>query len=154
LYTDAFRLAVAMLRRREDAEDAVQEALMKAWRRYDTFHTGTNLRAWFLTIVANQCRSHRRTRWWSVIVVSNAEELRDEHAGSSEDAASIFDLRRELQALPEKQRLLLVCRYYLDLSFDDIATMVGDSPVAVKSATFRALRRLRVAATDAEIVLE
>src|SRR5215472_15212756 len=66
LYDDAFRLAAAMLSDASLAEDAVQESLFKAWRKLYTFRVGEDVRPWFLTIVANQCRSLRRTRWWSV----------------------------------------------------------------------------------------
>src|SRR5215467_7842115 len=66
LYDDGFRLAAAMLSDASLAEDAVQEALLKAWRKLYTFRAGEDVRPWFLTIVANQCRSVRRARWWSV----------------------------------------------------------------------------------------
>src|ERR1051325_11610652 len=52
----AFRLAYAMLRHRDDAEDAVQEAAAQAWRKRRTFRAGAELRPWFLAIVSNECR--------------------------------------------------------------------------------------------------
>ena len=56
----AFRLAYAMLRHRDDAEDAVQDAAANAWRKRRTFRAGAELRPWFLAIVANECRMARR----------------------------------------------------------------------------------------------
>ena len=58
----AFRLAIGMLRNRDDAEDAVQEAALKAWRKRSTFRIGAEPRPWFLAIVANECRMLRRRR--------------------------------------------------------------------------------------------
>src|SRR5215467_12613169 len=81
VYDDGFRLAVAMLSDASLAEDAVQEALLKAWRKLHTFRSGCDVRPWFLTIVANQCRSLRRGRWWSVQrmaeVFTDGESWRD-----------------------------------------------------------------------------
>ena len=61
----AFRLANGMLRNRTDAEDAVQEAAMKAWRKRSSFRAGSDPKPWFLAIVANECKMHRRRRVWN-----------------------------------------------------------------------------------------
>ena len=102
---DAFRLAVALLQHREDAEDAVQNAMLKAWRKLTTFRTGHDVRPWFLTIVANECRSLRRGRWSSVLrlpdLETDCQTWRDWHSAA-------IDLRRALARLPEEKRLLLV----------------------------------------------
>src|SRR5215472_1945989 len=137
LYDDAFRLAAAMLSDASLAEDAVQEALFKAWRKLYTFRTGEDVRPWFLTIVANQCRSMRRSRWWSVQRVADVELTGA--ATPSASTADRLDLEAALRRLPDSARLLLVLRYYLDLSFEEIGEMVGATPSAVKSRTHRAL---------------
>jgi RNA polymerase sigma-70 factor (ECF subfamily) len=139
LYDDAFRLAAGMLADASLAEDAVQESLLKAWRKLHTFRTGQDVRPWFLTIVANQCRSMRRTRWWSVVRVAEV----DARAAADPAVADRLDLEAALKALPEKIRLHLVLRYYLDMSFEEIGAVVGLSPSAVKSSVHRALARLR-----------
>jgi RNA polymerase sigma-70 factor, ECF subfamily len=139
LYDAAFRLAAAMLSDASLAEDAVQEALFNAWRKLHTFRTGEDVRPWFLTIVANQCRSLRRTRWWSVQRVAKVVAPSRHDPG----AADRLDLEAVLARLPRRARLLLVLRYYLDMSFEDIGAVVGASPTAVKSSTHRALVKLR-----------
>ena len=55
LMLPAYRLAFGMLRDREEAEDAVQEAAFKAWRHRRSFRAGAQLRPWFFAIVGNQC---------------------------------------------------------------------------------------------------
>jgi RNA polymerase sigma-70 factor (ECF subfamily) len=139
LYDDGFRLATAMLADPALAEDAVQDALINAWRKLGTFRTGEDVRPWFLTIVANQCRTLRRGRWWSV------QRVAEVHGAAREDpsVADRLDLEAALNRLPRRARLLLVLRYYLDLSFEDIAEVVGGSPAAAKSSTHRALVKLR-----------
>src|SRR5437588_358949 len=67
LLDPAYRLATVMLGDRGAAEDAVQEASVKAWRKLGGFRgAAPELQAWFFSIVANECRMTRRRRWWSV----------------------------------------------------------------------------------------
>src|SRR6266567_7071033 len=90
----AYRLAAVMLADRGAAEDAVQEASVKAWRKIRQLRgDATSLRPWFLSIVANECRMSRRTRWWSVIKLAN---LREPQARENE---SYTDLHRALLKL-------------------------------------------------------
>jgi hypothetical protein len=63
----AFRLAMTILNDRGAAEDAVQEAALKAWRNLGSFRPDAQLRPWFLAIVANECRTARRGKWWNVL---------------------------------------------------------------------------------------
>src|ERR1700693_978827 len=67
LVDQGFRLAYGMLHDREAAEDAVQEAAVRAWRKLGNVRPGSEMRPWFLAIVANQCRTTVRGRWWSVL---------------------------------------------------------------------------------------
>src|SRR6267378_5893764 len=69
LVDQGFRLAYGMLHDRQAAEDAVQEAAVRAWRKLNNLRPGTEMRPWFLAIVANQCRNIARGRWWSVLRV-------------------------------------------------------------------------------------
>ena len=137
----AHRLAFGMLQNSHEAEDAVQEAAMKAWRAFNRLREGSELRPWFLTIVANECRQRRRSRWWSVAKVADVPELRHDKPGANEAAA---DLRAALQRLPSDMRLVLVLRYYLDMRFQEMGGILDCSAKAAKSRTFRALQRLRV----------
>jgi RNA polymerase sigma factor (sigma-70 family) len=144
LVPGAQRLAYGMLQNPHDAEDAVQEATFKAWRAYARFRDGGDLRAWFLTIVANECRQRRRNRWWSVVKLG---DWKLEKSDRSDDVAGI-DLRRALNRLPERMKLAVVLRYYLDLPFDDVGRVLGVSSKAAKARVHRALTRLRVDVTE------
>jgi len=129
-----------MLHSSSDADDAVQEALFKAWRHFGRFRPEADLKPWFLAIVANECRSQRRNRWSSVVKFADQVE-------SSADAeldAEVADLRTALYRLPHDKRLVLVLRYYLDLGFDEMGAVLKTSPKAAKSRTYRALELLRL----------
>ncbi|HEV2218717.1 MAG TPA: RNA polymerase sigma factor [Candidatus Dormibacteraeota bacterium] len=138
LYSSAFRVALALLHDRGEAEDAVQEAAFKAWRKLGTVRRGAPLRPWFLAIVANQCRSVRRKSWWSPERLE--ERLADFRVA---DADARIDLHQALKDLDYDQRLVLVLRYYLDLPYEEIAQVMGISAKAARSRNERAIRRLR-----------
>ena len=140
LLPSAYRLAVAMLRSQTDAEDAVQDAVMKAWRHHDRFKPGAEMKPWLLTIVANECRRMRRSRWWSVIKWPAGLE----NQASASDVPSTEGLRRAIHQLPHDQRLAIALRFYLDLPFDEVAQVLKTSPKAARSRTYRALERLRL----------
>ena len=138
----AHRLAYGMLSDPDDAEDAVQEASLKAWRAFGQLRPDSDVKPWFLTIVANQCRSQRRNRWRSVVRRADLPVVvSDDPTAGSGDA---LELRRALGRLSHQQRLLLVLRYYLDLSFEEVGRTVGCSSKAAKSRVHRALVRLRI----------
>jgi len=137
-YRVAFRVAYGLLHNADEAEDAVQEAAFKAWLRLGNLREGASLRPWFLAIVANQCRTVSRSRWWSVVKAESPEG-----EGRSVDLAAAVDLRRALLRLGHDERLIVVLRYYLDMPFEEIATTLGISTKAARTRVERAVRRLR-----------
>src|SRR6202140_2652200 len=106
LLNPAYRLPAVMLADRSAAEDAVQEASIKAWRKLGQLRGDAgSLRSWFLSIVANECRMVRRQRWWSVQKVAEVVPLpgvRDSFSGAS------TDLKSALLRLSPDERLALV----------------------------------------------
>ena len=137
----AQRLAYGMLQNPHDCEDAVQEATFKAWRAFPRLRERSDIRAWFLTIVANECRQRRRSRWWSILKLGAPVVEEPTPSGSDEDA---MDLRRALNRLPADMKLAVVLRYYLDLPFDEVGRVFGVNGNAARARVHRALVRLRV----------
>lgn len=141
LMTQAFRLAYGILFDRGAAEDAVQEAALRSWRKLANLRLGTEMRPWFLAIVVNQCRDVIGGRWWSVIRLPSTP-LKD--AASYEDSVEVgADLRAALRRLPFNQREVLVLRFYGDLTVEHIAAMVGVPAGTVKSRLNRGLAAMR-----------
>jgi RNA polymerase sigma-70 factor (ECF subfamily) len=148
LWDPAYRLAFSMLGSPEAAEDAVQEAALKAWRGVRRLRPDTpGLRAWFLTIVANQCKSMRRGPWWRVVRSPNLPAKAAE-GGASPDQH--MDLENALQKLSDDQRLVLALHYYLDLPIEEVAASLGISNSAAKSRVSRAVKALRPAVAGTE----
>ena len=142
LVEPGFRLAVSMLENREEAEDAVQEATIKAWRNLHQLKDAGVARSWFFTIVANQCRSVRRGRWWSVVKLAAPEQPR---SGPEDQAVQRTDLERAMRSLGRDDRLALYLRYYMDLPLSEVATVLGVSETAAKSRIHRAAQGLKPA---------
>lgn len=136
----AFRLAMTMLDDRTAAEDAVQEAALKAWRARGRFRAGAPFKPWFLTIVANQCRSARRARWWRVLRLPIVRL--ESGAVAVEDR---LDLAAALDDLAPHHLLVLSLYYHLDLSIEEVAQVLGCSEGAARQRLHRALVALRPA---------
>lgn len=137
----AYKLAVVLLRDPDGAQDAVQEACVKAWRNLNGLHSESAVRGWFFSIVANECRGVRRARWSSVLKAEWIER-RDEPVDDTEDAH--LDLARELARLPVSDRAALFLFFYLDLPLAEVGRVLKISPQAAKSRVHRAVTKLRL----------
>src|ERR1700747_2247234 len=124
LLEPGYRVAGGMLQDPQAAEDAVQEAALKAWRKLRQLRDGSEMRPWFLGIVANECRTVKRSRWSSVVtlvVPASSESV------PADTVLRSIELRRALRGLDEKKRLALVLHWYLDLPLEEIALITGRS---------------------------
>ena len=145
----SFRLAYLITHNAADAEEAAQEGLLKGWRALGRFRSSEPLRPWLLRIVANEARNRRRSegRRAHLALRAQAAQVSGGAAPSPEDLTLAADARgrllAELEALPESARLVLACRYLLDLSEAETAAALKLRPGTVKSRTARALERLR-----------
>jgi RNA polymerase sigma factor (sigma-70 family) len=144
----ASRLAFAMLQDRTEAEDAMQESALRAWRRLQNLRDQSHFQPWFMGIVANQCREVRRGRWWRLIRFPEAPgtEAIDETMWLEGE-----DLRRAVGRLPHDQRIAIVLHFHLDMPLSDVATALGISSSGVKKRINRALKRLRPAMSVSEV---
>jgi RNA polymerase sigma-70 factor (ECF subfamily) len=143
-----YRLAVSMLNDPGHAEDVVQEATFRAWRAVGQLSSSSRMRPWFLSIVANRCRSIRLTRWWSVVRLPLLEAR---HSSSSESADGHEDLLRALKRLSPDERAAVFLHFYEDMTSREVGDVLGISATAVRSRIHRALRRLRVDLAEEEL---
>jgi RNA polymerase sigma-70 factor (ECF subfamily) len=136
----AFRLACALSPDRAAAEDALQSASLKAWRKIDQLRDRRTFPWWFFKIVTNECRTSRRRRRWYLRPLHGQDmRAQDWPAGLEADS----DVRRALTQLSPDDRAVLAVRYLLDMSVDDSARLLGISAPALKARSIRAAARLR-----------
>jgi RNA polymerase sigma factor (sigma-70 family) len=150
----AFRTACVIAGSAADAEEAAQDAFVKAHRALGRFRIGSPWRPWLLRIVANEARNRRRaagrrTRW--ELRAAN-DPSRGLAAPSAEAAVLVAErdasLRAALSALADRDREAIYLRYFLDLPEAEMAAVLGCRPGTVKSRLSRALDRLRAALED------
>ncbi|MCY1142755.1 RNA polymerase sigma factor [Actinoplanes sp. Pm04-4] len=148
-YTVPAHRAAVLLGAGDDADDVVQEALVKAYRQLSRYRGESGFRPWLLAIVANETRnlhrSRRRRDGLALRAAAASEPLPD-----APDPADTVLARERRERLVSRLRLLdrrdqdvLVCRFLLDLSEQETAAALGVPKGTVKSRTSRALARLR-----------
>jgi RNA polymerase sigma factor (sigma-70 family) len=142
LIEPGYRFACAMLHDSAAAEDVVQEASLKAWLKLHQLREGTEIRPWFFGIVANQCRTARRQRWWSVVKEAAPTQPAREPSVDKDAGA---DLRSAIRHLEHQDRTVLVLYFFLDLPLEEIATAIGKTPAAIRGQLYRAVDKLRPA---------
>lgn len=126
----------------------VQEAFVKGFRNLRSFREGGSFRPWLLQIVTNETHNlHRsqRRRGLLELRVGRMQDTVDHHDPAS---VTVVDANRTalldaVRTLPEKERLVVTCRYLLDLSEAETAQTLGMPKGTVKSRLSRALARLR-----------
>jgi RNA polymerase sigma-70 factor (ECF subfamily) len=143
-YASSVRTAYLILGNRLDAEDAVQESFLRAWKFRASLSSDSSFKPWLYRVVVNTCNSKLRKE-----IPHRARRSReDELAGvaSIDDpmagVALSNDLMTALNDLPTHLRIVIVLRYYADLSERDIATAIGRQPGTVKSRLSDARARL------------
>ncbi len=145
----SYHVARLILRNDADAEDAVQDSVMTAWRQWRQLRDYTRFDAWFGRIVVNRCRDRLR----------RAERTRNVDlspslaagSGDFERADRRMDMAAAFERLNADQRIAVVLRYWADLTVDDIGKRLGIPPGTVKSRLHHALGRLREELNRAEM---
>lgn len=146
----AFRTACLIAASAADAEEAAQDAFVKAWRALPRFREGAPFRPWLLAIVANEARARRRAAGRREAWTARAarEQMASGGAAPSPETTVVQGERRAellaaLARLDERDRTVLSLRHLLDLSEREIAAVLGCRPGTVKSRLSRASERLR-----------
>lgn len=146
----AYNLALRALGDEQEAEDAAQEAFVRAWLALPNFRGQARFGTWLYRIVTNLCcnRHPRLRRELLALGDEAASTLPDESPetdpthGLEAEERRIF-LHSQIEALPESYRVLVTLRFQHELSYEDIASTLSLPLGTVKTGLFRARARLR-----------
>ena len=144
----AFRVAWLVVRDRGDAEDAVQEAFVKAFYALPRFTPGAPFRPWIVRIVANEARnrarsSRRRDGLTMLLAATDTAHAAPSPEVAAIDRADAEALVAALDGLPERDQLVVAYRYLFEMSEAETAEALDVRLGTVKSRLSRALVRLR-----------
>ena len=121
-----YRLCLVMLGSHADAEDALQETMLRYYRKAPIFTGEEHRKAWLITVATNQCKDMLRYRKKHPLAEDTDFYT---YKNKREEKSGITDA---LMSLPEKFRLVLVLHYVEEYPVKDIARMIGKTPSAVK----------------------
>lgn len=146
--TPVYNLAYRMLGNGEDAEDAAQESFLRAYSQLRSYDRSRKFSSWLLSITAHHCIDQLRRRRFSWVPLEAIEALEWLGADIDQPETTVIDgedrdeVRRLLHVLPAKYRLVLVLRYWYDMSYEEIARTTSMSEAAVKTRLHRAREML------------
>ena len=166
-YSDTvYRLAYAMMRNQNDADDIYQEVFLRYIRRSPVFHSPDHAKAWMLKVTANCCKNHWKSPWADGRMEplerqdgdGNSYDMLEKYDTgniqatdiSGEDPAQQFQerwqreqLRCRIGELPEQYRLVIHLYYYEELSTEEIARLLHRRTSTVRTQLVRARQQLR-----------
>ncbi|RUM97673.1 RNA polymerase sigma factor [Pseudaminobacter arsenicus] len=135
--------AVSLTQNADKADDLVQETLVKAWDKHESFQMGTNLKAWLFTILRNEFYSQMRKRGREV---QDSDGIMTERLAvhpSQHGLLDLKDFRGALEQLPEDQREAIILIGASGFSYEEAAEICGCAVGTIKSRVSRARNRLQ-----------
>ncbi|MCR5856872.1 MULTISPECIES: sigma-70 family RNA polymerase sigma factor [Mesorhizobium] len=135
--------AVSLTHNTDRADDLVQETLVKAWDKHESFQPGTNLKAWLFTILRNEFYSQMRKRGREVQDSDGIMTGRLAVHPSQQGALDLEDFRGALEMLPEDQREAIILIGASGFSYEEAAEICGCAVGTIKSRVSRARARLQ-----------
>jgi RNA polymerase sigma-70 factor (ECF subfamily) len=135
-------MAMSRTRNMEQAEDLVQETVLRAWDKRSTFQPGTNLGAWLFTILRNQFFSDHRKHKWEVEDGDGSHAAGQIALPDQFDRLEVQDMSAALARLPRDQREAVLLVGVDGMSYEEAAKITGVAVGTVKSRVNRARNRL------------
>lgn len=142
-YQMLYRLAYTYVKNPDDAMDVVQESVYKAIQNASGVRSRGAIKGWLCRIVANTALDFLRSRAREVPVDEVPETGR-------EDTYQDLDTLRALDRLEERERTVVVLRFFEDMKLQDIALATGENLNTVKTILYRSLKKLRIQLMEGE----
>jgi len=130
-----FRTAIAILGRRADAEDIVQDTFVKLFEKQPSFESAAHETAWLMRVTVNKCKSRLRLFWWK-----KSEPLLETHPTRDDNQRRVIE---SVMSLPSKYRTVIHLFYYEGYSTREIAEMTKQKESTIRQQLTRARRILK-----------
>ncbi len=145
-YNHYYRLAFSYAHNEEDAKDIVQNGAYKALRSHHTLKDLQLAETWLYRIMLNECFQYiRRPKHISYERILDEE---DANLGSTEDTYANVDLQNAIHMLPEKDKAVIILKYFEDKKLEEISHILDENISTVKSRLYRAMKKLRTVLDD------
>ena len=140
-----FRLAYSYLKNRADAEDVMQETLLKLYRTEEVFEDADHERYWVIRVAANECKKLLRSPWRR-----RTDSLETAPEAAALDTPAQSELFRQVMALPPKYRAAIYLYYYEGYAVAEVAALMGAKASTVQTWLMRARGQLKIKLKEAE----
>lgn len=142
-YPRCARIALRILGNREDAEEAIQDAFLRAFKALDDYQDRERFSAWLTRILVNQCRTVLARTKRRDALFRDLDPRSVAFAAASDPEDLWTDLEHALERLPAEQREAIVLKYADDLTYEEMSRITGAGESALKMRVRRAFARLR-----------
>lgn len=147
-----FKLCFSYVQNEQETLDMMQEIYIKLYRNFDKYDEKYPFHPWIRKVAVNTCLNEKRKKTPSIVPLNNDDEnldLEDQLAAEEdieqevEDNAMACIIKAHINCLPEKQRMVIILRYYEDLSYEEISELLNLPLGTVKTDLYRAKNALR-----------
>jgi len=135
--------AVSLTRRHDKADDLLQDTLLKAWAKRDTYQMGTNMKAWLFTILRNDFYSQMRRKGREVLDAEGAFAARMSVHPPQYGTLDMNDFKKAFDTLPPEQREAIILIGASGFSYEEAARMCSCAVGTMKSRASRARAKLQ-----------
>ncbi len=143
-YNQYYRLAYSYVHNETDASDIVQSGAYKALKSSHTLKQPEYVETWIYRIMLNECFQYlKRPQFLSYEEVQEENEI-----GILEDNDGNVDLQRALDELSDKDRVVIILKYFEDKKLEEIADILEENVNTVKSRLYRSMKKLRVVLSE------
>lgn len=144
---EIYRYLRRILGNARDAEDSLQEAFLRAYRAYPSLTGEVNYRAWLYKIAGNTAktdlgkRRRREDGWqrWAAPLLERQPSI----AERVEARERLIEVLKAVEQLPEKQRLGLILRRYMEMEYEQVGAILNCSPESARANVYQAVKKLR-----------
>jgi len=140
-YNQYYRMAYSYVHNEADASDIVQNGAYKAIRSSHTLKQSEYAETWVYRIIINECFHFLKQT--KAVSYEAIQEENGNAIGHAEDCYPNFDLQRALAVLSDKDRTVVVLKYFEDMKLEEIANILDENINTVKSRLYRSLKKLR-----------